>query len=53
MDTAKTMKLHYTNQGKNVKAGGSHQGQKTQRSKKVGREWAQCTLDTWLSHLFL
>lgn len=52
MDTAKTMTPHRINQGKNVRAGGSHQGPKTQRL-KMGSEWARYGLDMWLNHLFL
>lgn len=41
----------YRNQGKSVKEGGSQQCHMTQRLKKMGSKWAQCTLDPWLSHL--
>lgn len=47
MDTAKTMTLHRINHGKTVRAGGSHQGLKTQRL-KMGSEWARYGLDMWL-----
>lgn len=41
----------YRNQEKSVKESGSQQCHMTQRLKKMGRKWAQCTLDSWLSHL--
>lgn len=55
MDAAKTMTIHYRNQGKNVKGGGSQQSNdpEAHSSKEMGSEWAQCTLDMRLSHLFL